>query len=229
MHGFPRNWENPQTMHGFPRKIWENPQKMHGFPTKTWPLEKPVKIHRKLHGFPRKTWENPAEMHGFPRKHWKIQRKCMDSLRKLKEDPDGLPRKNSRIRRKLVRPLKFYGNSQRIHGCLLPRDLGGTIANPPTCTNTWWKFQQIIKCKKYMLATCQIFFRINNVFFSSRLVRWKIGLVFSAYGGNSVWSFLLTVETLSGNWTWCFLFMVISFPRPEIGFGLFCLRFPHRE
>ena len=40
-------------------------------------------------------------------------------------------------------------------------------------TNTWWKFQQIIKCKKYMLATCQIFFQINNVSFSSRMVHNK--------------------------------------------------------
>ena len=42
-------------------------------------LEKPGKIQQKMHGFPRKTW--------------KIHRKCMDSLRKLKEDPDELPRK----------------------------------------------------------------------------------------------------------------------------------------
>ena len=70
----------------------------------------------------------------------------MDSLRKLKEDPDGLPRKTSRIGRKLVRPLKFYGHSQRIHGCLLPRDLGGTTANPPTCN----KYMVEIPANYYM-------------------------------------------------------------------------------
>ena len=44
-------------------------------------------------------------------------------------------------------------------------------------TNTCWKFQPIFKCKKYMLATCQTFFRINNVSFSSRMV-------LLVYGGN---------------------------------------------
>ena len=43
-------------------------------------------------------------------------------------------------------------------------------------------------------------------------LRWKIGLVFFAYGGKSVWSFLLTVP-----------------PVQKIGFGLFYLRFPHRK
>ena len=47
---------------------------------------------------------------------------------------------------------------------------------------------------------------IGLVFFCLRL---KFGLVFFAYGGKSVWSFLLTVP-----------------PGPEIRFGLFCLRFP---
>ena len=41
-------------------------------------------------------------------------------------------------------------------------------------------------------------------------LRLKFGLVFLAYGGKSVWSFLLTVP-----------------PVQKIGFGLFCLRFPH--
>ena len=71
----------------------------------------------------------------------------MDSLSKLKEIR-WTARKTSRIQRKLVRPLKPYGNSQRIHACLLPRD---------HVTNTWWKFQQILTCIFYMLATCQIF------------------------------------------------------------------------
>ena len=40
-------------------------------------------------------------------------------------------------------------------------------------------------------------------------LRLKFGLVFFAYGGKSVWSFLLTVPL-----------------RPEIRFGLFCLWVP---
>ena len=44
---------------------------------------------------------------------------------------------------------------------------------------------------------------------SIRSVFSTYGLVFFAYGGNQVWSFLLTVPL-----------------RPEIRFGLFCLRFP---
>ena len=43
-------------------------------------------------------------------------------------------------------------------------------------------------------------------------LRLKFGLVFLAYGGKSVWSFLLTVP-----------------PVQKIGFGLFCLQFPHRQ
>ena len=43
-------------------------------------------------------------------------------------------------------------------------------------------------------------------------LRWKFGLVFFAYGGKLVWSFLLTVPLVQ-----------------KIGFGLFCLRFPHRK
>ena len=70
---------------------------------------------------------------GFgPHEHLLSAGKFTENARKLKEDPDELPRKASRIRRKLMRPLKPYGNSQD-HGCLLPQDLGGTTANPPTC------------------------------------------------------------------------------------------------
>ena len=43
-------------------------------------------------------------------------------------------------------------------------------------------------------------------------LRLKFGLVFFAYGGKSVWSFLLTVP-----------------PVQKIGFGLFYLRFPQRK
>ena len=55
---------------------------------------------------------------------------------------------NLEIRRKVVRPLKFYGN---------PFFLGTSVEQLRTLqhvTNTWWKVQQMIKCKKYMLATC---------------------------------------------------------------------------
>ena len=65
----------------------------------------------------------------------------------------------------------------------------------------------------------------------------SVGLVFFTYGRNSVWSSLLTVEIglvffaygspLAGNWVWSFLLTVP--PVREIGFGLFCLRFPHRK
>ena len=59
----------------------------------------------------------------------------------------GLPRN---IRRKRVRPLNmdafFLGTSVE------------QVRTLQHVTNTWWKFQQIIKCKKYMPATCQTFF-----------------------------------------------------------------------
>ena len=45
----------------------------------------------------------------------------------------------------------------------------------------------------------------------------------SAYGGNSVWSFLLTVPPAR---KLGFVFFAYGSPRPEIGFGVFCLRFP---
>ena len=57
-------------------------------------------------------------------------------------------------------------------------------------------------------------------------------LVFVAYG-NLVWSFLLAVEIWFG--LFCLrlkiglVFFAYRSPRPEIGFGLFYLRFPHRK
>ena len=45
-------------------------------------------------------------------------------------------------------------------------------------------------------------------------------LVFVSYG-SLAWSFLLTVENRFG-------LFYLQFPRPELGFGLFCLRFPPR-
>ena len=56
------------------------------------------------------------------------------------------------------------------------------------------------------------YFLLTVIWFGLFYVRLKLGLVFFACGGKSVWSFLLTVP-----------------PRPEIGFGLFYLRFPHRK
>ena len=51
--------------------------------------------------------------------------------------------------------------------------------------------------------------KFGLVFFYLRL---KFGLVSFAYGGKSVWSFLLTLPLVQ-----------------KIGFGIFCLRFPHRK
>ena len=51
---------------------------------------------------------------------------------------------------------------------------------------------------------------LTVIWFGLFCLRLKFGLVFFAYGGKSVWSFLLSVPP----------------PRPEIGFGLFCLQFP---
>ena len=53
-----------------------------------------------------------------------------------------------------------------------------------------------------------VFFAYGGLF----CLRLKFGLVFFAYGGKSAWSFLLTVPLVR-----------------KIGFGLFCLRFPHRK
>ena len=65
----------------------------------------------------------------------------------------------------------------------------------------------------------------------------SIGLVFFAYGWNSVWSFLLTVVNRFGLFylrlppvrKLGLVFFAYGSPRLEIGFGLFCLRFPHRK
>ena len=51
-----------------------------------------------------------------------------------------------------------------------------------------------------------------EIWFGLFYLRLKFGLVSFAYGGKSVWSFLLTVP-----------------PVQKIGFGLFYLRFPHRK
>ena len=70
-----------------------------------------------------KTWENPQKMHGFlVEPLGKIHKKCMDSLRKLLENS-----KKTRV------SIEAFWKFAEIHGCLLPRDLGGTTANPPTC------------------------------------------------------------------------------------------------
>ena len=49
-----------------------------------------------------------------------------------------------------------------------------------------------------------------EIWFGLFYLRLKFGLVFFAYGGESVWSFLLTVPLVQ-----------------KIGFGLFYLRFPY--
>ena len=51
-----------------------------------------------------------------------------------------------------------------------------------------------------------------EIWFGLFYLRLKFGLVFFAYCGKSVWSFLLTLPLVQ-----------------KIGFGLFCLRFPHRK
>ena len=51
-----------------------------------------------------------------------------------------------------------------------------------------------------------------EIWFGLVYLRLKFGLVFFAYGGESVWSFLLTVPLVQ-----------------KIGFGLFYLRFPYRK
>ena len=51
-----------------------------------------------------------------------------------------------------------------------------------------------------------------KIWFGLFYLRLNYGLVFFAYGGKSVWSFLLTVLLVQG-----------------IGFGLFYLRFPYRK
>ena len=82
--------------------------------------------------------------------------------------------------------------------------------------------------RQMLMFLCLLFFLGGGLFhlrlglFYLRLVfvtygglfclRLKFGLVFFAYGGKSVWSFLLTVP-----------------PVQKIGFGLFCLQFPHRK
>ena len=60
----------------------------------------------------------------------------------------------------------------------------------------------------------------------SFLLTVEIWFGLSAYGGKSVWSFLHTVPPVRK------LGLVIfpyGSPRPEIGFGLLCLPFPHRK
>ena len=72
--------------------------------------------------------------------------------------------------------------------------------------------------------------------FYLRLCLFYLRLVFVAYG-NWVWSFLLTVENRFGLFLLTvppvrkldLVFSAYGSPRPEIGFGLFYLRFPHRE
>ena len=46
------------------------------------------------------------------------------------------------------------------------------------------------------------------------------------HGGKSVWSFVLMVPLVR---KFDFAFFAYGSPRPEIGFGLFHLRFPHRK
>ena len=151
---------------------------MHGFPRKT------RDIHRKrmdslVHGFHRKTWENPQKIAKIPRKSID---NCMDSL----EKPGKIQQKMHGLnwRRILIdcpkKPREFEENlcvhwsfMEIRRGSMDAFFLGSSMEQLRTLqhvTDTWWKFQQIIKCKKYMLATCQIFFWINNVSFSSRMV-----------------------------------------------------------
>ena len=54
-------------------------------------------------------------------------------------------------------------------------------------------------------------------------LRLKFGLVFFAYGGNLVWSFVLTVENRLG-------LFYLRFPSSrKLGLVFFCLRFPYRK
>ena len=80
--------------------------------------------------------------------------------------------------------------------------------NSPTFTDTPhnWEFFYL---RLGLFYSRLVFVAYSNLF-RSFLLRLKFGLVSFAYGGKSVWSLLLTVP-----------------PRPEIGFGLFYLRFPH--
>ena len=57
-----------------------------------------------------------------------------------------------------------------------------------------------------------LFLLTVKLWFGLFYLRFNFGLVFFAYGGTSVWSFLLTVPLVQG-----------------IGFGLFYLRFPYRK
>ena len=57
-------------------------------------------------------------------------------------------------------------------------------------------------------------------------LRLEFGLVFLACGGKSVWSFLLTVPPVR---TLGLVFSACGSPCLAIGFGLLCLRFPHRK
>ena len=82
------------------------------------------------------------------------------------------------------------------------------------------------------LLTGKSFFCLRLVFVAYGQLAWffylrlKFGLVFFAYSGKSVWSFLLTVPT--GPEIRFGLFC-LRFPLSGIGFGLVCLRFPHRK
>ena len=53
----------------------------------------------------------------------------------------------------------------------------------------------------------------------------SVGLV--CYGGKLAGSSLLAVEILFG--LFAYGEKIVSFSCPKIGFGLFCLRFPHRK
>ena len=67
---------------------------------------------------------------------------------------------------------------------------------------------------------------VNNSVWSFLFLRLRFALVIFAYSGKSVWSFLLTVPPVR---KLGLVFSAYGSPCPEIGFGLFCLRFHRRK
>ena len=111
--------------------------------------------------------------------------------KKARKNPQKNPPQNS--------PGTFFG---KIPLGFLQKPLGGSFS---------------LTARSFLLTVGVCYLRWSflltvKIWFGLFYLRLNYGLVFFAYGGKSVWSFLLTVLLVQG-----------------IGFGLFYLRFPYRK